>query len=571
MNPFAQLFFDTLATICFLLIGIIRRILLRAPRYIHNVRTAAVVATGLAGMYFVLAGLFVAGGIAKDQPVLLTVGLILMAILAILTKAFVQLCERIAPIVMRLFGGVLNPVGLHLTQIDLGVQELLTDIGMCFIMCSVFALDGQKIGLTLPMIGWCSLASLVAIVILSGQKISNRRKLMVGATALFVIFLVLFHLSPATKQLASATFGRTQYEQFNSAEGIAPTTPPEALAVHQTTEKAVVANELIRYQKEVTNFLAISARRTPTDIEIANYRNALNQVTQLNIKLRYSQPAEESWHGWHSNMWLGAVWGLIVIIVAILIILWIAKAIKSNTSANTTKTLVSATTASPVPPAAGHGFSWKTGLVSAAVVIALVFLGMMAFRSGGFGTQAQASVLPPTILVPPTPAPAAQQSGQTSIVVYDPKYDETSRTNFGSLPSDTATGEYRYWIAANVLKQDLPVVPNAGETWEFSFSDTSVCAFNVPCVGPAGQGGKPSGLHGDDRAKYNADDFPAQNARYQEAAAYTGDGVLELGNPDPWMVTDAAAGKTVAVGFNIRRSEIASAHGGGTLTIRVRK
>lgn len=67
------------------------------------------------------------------------------------------------------------------------------------------------------------------------------------------------------------------------------------------------------------------------------------------------------------------------------------------------------------------------------------------------------------------PSPLAS-SGQTSIVVHDAKYDTTERTKFHPLPSDTQNGEYRYWVPANILKNDLPRIPAAGEVWEFSFS-----------------------------------------------------------------------------------------------------
>jgi len=176
---------------------------------------------------------------------------------------------------------------------------------------------------------------------------------------------------------------------------------------------------------------------------------------------------------------------------------------------------------------------------------------------------------------PPPPPPGAtqsapQSSGQTSIVVHDVRYETANDRQLNVPASDPANGEYYFAVDAQFPK-DIPIVPVEGEVWTFSFSDTLICAFNVPCVDAAGQGGKPSSVVGNDRAKYNVDDFPFQDVHCQEAAASTGDGIFGIGNTFAWTVTSRGASKPVSVAFNIRRSEIGAARGGGILKIQIIK
>src|SRR4051812_8997897 len=110
-----------------LLYGIIGRIFGR-----RMITTIAMVATGLAGTYFITAILFIAAGVAYNRSVQLTIGFIMIAALAIGVRTLVSFCEKLAGPIMAVFGWALNPVGLHLTQIDLRIQVLLTDIGMAF-------------------------------------------------------------------------------------------------------------------------------------------------------------------------------------------------------------------------------------------------------------------------------------------------------------------------------------------------------------------------------------------------------------------------------------------------------
>jgi hypothetical protein len=225
----------------------------------------------------------------------------------------------------------------------------------------------------------------------------------------------------------------------------------------------------------------------------------------------------------------------------------------------------------PAPVANGGGgrkFPWKAVMVSAAVAIALIFLGMMAFRSGA---QAQVNTLPPQVMVvTPTILTPSQTSG---IVVNDPRYNLTPYRTFKVLKSDPSTGEYQFELDARELKQTLPVLPDAGQVWTFSFSDVLVCAWGAPCTDASGQTihSKPGNLVGALRATFNADDFIAQFAFQQEVVAYTGDGNLELGGvPQPWSVTSTGAGKSVYVGFNLRQSEKDNAKGGGILTLKTK-
>jgi hypothetical protein len=166
--------------------------------------------------------------------------------------------------------------------------------------------------------------------------------------------------------------------------------------------------------------------------------------------------------------------------------------------------------------------------------------------------------------------PIEPSAPRSAVIFYDPDYNFTPVRDYEVLKSDPTGGEYRFWLDARALKQEIPVVPAPGETWRFSFSETKVCALNVHCIGAFGQGGRPGDLVGDDRVKFNADDFPAQPAHCQSAVAYTGSGVLELGSSFTWVVPDGAAGKLVFVGFNIRQSESVSAKGGGILTLKTK-
>ena len=178
--------------------------------------------------------------------------------------------------------------------------------------------------------------------------------------------------------------------------------------------------------------------------------------------------------------------------------------------------------------------------------------------SNGSGSSMQAAFVP-----------AAPQ--QVSVVVaHDVRYEAANDRQVNVPASDPANGEY-YFAVDPRFPKEIPLAAAEGDVWVFSFSDTLICAYNVPCVDAAGQGGKPGGLPAFDHTKINADDFPFQDAHYQEAVASTGDGVFGIGNTFAWTVTNRSAGKPVSVAFNIRRSEIGAARGGGILKIKIIK
>lgn len=174
------------------------------PAWLKPIATVSYFVAGMAGAYTTLAIFFVAAGVALDHSVLLTIGCIMMAAVAFFAKAFVKLCEKVAPIIMNVFGWVLNPAGLHLTQIDLGVQEFLADMGMGFLMISSFALLGKDVGLQFQTVSWVGVGILVAIIIASGAKINWRRRLMVMFTAIYVVLHLFLVKVPGLRRISAA-------------------------------------------------------------------------------------------------------------------------------------------------------------------------------------------------------------------------------------------------------------------------------------------------------------------------------------------------------------------------------
>lgn len=330
----------------------------RLPRWVKNMATAVVVVTGVAGFYMVISTWLLASGIAHNNPTTMFIGFSLLAISAHSTKTFVKFCEGLAGIIMATFGWALNPLGIHLTQIDLGVQEDLTDISMALIMSSVCALNGGEIGLTLSVTGWVSIISLVALVIISGAKITIRRKIMGGVTALFVVTFCMFSLIPATQEFAQAGAEHLQVGVRRAADVVRPATPLDEVRRHQKTEQNVLRSELARYTKEVDNFERAAANHTPTPYEIESYQKAIANVTTFRQSLKLRNPESPNWV---SYLWLTFYSALAVGIFAAVFFTIVLPIIRSIPKGGITSGTATQTATPGAPVATGGQTGTATG------------------------------------------------------------------------------------------------------------------------------------------------------------------------------------------------------------------
>jgi len=536
----------------------------RVRRWAQTAGRIVEVVAAIAMFYLALSFLLVIAGIKYDNPVTMYVGFALLTVSSLSVKALVGFCETLAKPFMGMFGTALNRVGVAVPQIDLGVQEMLTDISMCLLMCGVFALDGRDIGLTLACVSWVSLASLIAMIIMAGAQITIRRRLMVMFVAIFVIAHVMFELSPAFKEVVSAAVENTQVGERRVADVIRPNMPLAEVQMHQNTEQNVLRSELARYTAKVEKFERAAANHTPTQAEIDEYQAALKSVVTLREAIKLPNPEKSTWI---TNTWLSGYTLFTILFLGFGV--WLVIFISSRTPKGGTATVatqgtpVSSATPAPAASAAeGHGGHSKVSfwhVFAIAAVVVAVILTIMFYNKIG---QTQASNLPPApapVVVTPQPMPAsiAQQT-------------VANLEDFRVIRSDDANHEYEFQLDARQPWKTLPgIVVSDGDEVEFSASGLVCGGPNVGCVGPNGQKGIPQNPLA--KPSEHPEEFPLGSAFCQALIGQIGPYSFQVGGSKTYKVPDGAGNQSIELMDNYRLPYINLATGGFVVKITIRK
>jgi hypothetical protein len=211
----------------------------------------------------------------------------------------------------------------------------------------------------------------------------------------------------------------------------------------------------------------------------------------------------------------------------------------------------------------------------------LVVVGVIGYL--GYGWINRPSDAPPAApyqeAVPHT-VPAPKQEVAPAVVLgrgevtNDPLCSETGDYFFDTIKEDAANGIYNYQLNPKEVKV-LPRVPRAGEVWHFKFTHVLVCPVGFPhmenALGMTDHRKLVEVTDPNERRLFNADDFLEQSVYQLGAFARTGEGVISLTDSYTWHVTDAAAGKPIAMAFNLRPSEMSRAKGWAIVEITVEK